>query len=186
MNELLNLLHAQWAIRGSASWSAFRCCSSCSTSWRSRWRGPAILSPRRYGSSGPGWFRLVAVVLFSPLGRAPAGDESLGPADRDAVPGHRDRRHHRRRQQRGVRVGAAGSWQRKVPRLLRDLMRLLLVAIGLAIVYSFVWGREIEGALAALGVTSIVVGLALQEPLGNLVLRTHAADGAAVRGRRDH
>jgi small-conductance mechanosensitive channel len=61
-----------------------------------------------------------------------------------------------------------GSWQRKVPTLLRDLLRLLLVAIGLAVVYSFVWGREIEGALAALGVTSIVVGLALQEPLGNL------------------
>ncbi len=61
-----------------------------------------------------------------------------------------------------------GSWQRKVPKLLRDLLRLLLVAIGLAVVYSFVWGREIEGALAALGVTSIVVGLALQEPLGNL------------------
>ena len=61
-----------------------------------------------------------------------------------------------------------GSWQRKVPRLLRDLLRLLLVAIGMAVVYSFVWGREIEGALAALGVTSIVVGLALQEPLGNL------------------
>ena len=61
-----------------------------------------------------------------------------------------------------------GSWQRKVPKLLRDLLRLLLVAIGLAMVYSLVWGREIEGALAALGVTSIVVGLALQEPLGNL------------------
>jgi small-conductance mechanosensitive channel len=61
-----------------------------------------------------------------------------------------------------------GSWQRKVPRLLRDLIRLLLVAIGLAMVYSIVWGREIENALAALGVTSIVVGLALQEPLGNL------------------
>jgi hypothetical protein len=52
--------------------------------------------------------------------------------------------------------------------LLRDLLRLLLVAIGLAMVYSFVWGREIGGAIAALGVTSIVVGLALQEPLGNL------------------
>ena len=63
---------------------------------------------------------------------------------------------------------APGTWQRKVPRLLRDLLRLLLVAIGLATIYSFVWGREIEGALAALGVTSIVVGLALQEPLGNL------------------
>jgi small-conductance mechanosensitive channel len=61
-----------------------------------------------------------------------------------------------------------GTWQRRVPRLLRDLLRLLLVAIGLAMIYSFVWDKEIEGALAALGVTSIVVGLALQEPLGNL------------------
>ena len=54
-----------------------------------------------------------------------------------------------------------------MPRLLRDLVRLLLVAVA-RLVYSFVWGREIQGALAALGVTSIVVGLALQEPLGNL------------------
>ena len=61
-----------------------------------------------------------------------------------------------------------GSWQSKVPRLLRDLLRVLLVAIGLAMVYSFVWGREISGAIAALGVTSLIVGLALQEPLGNL------------------
>ncbi len=61
-----------------------------------------------------------------------------------------------------------GTWQSKVPRLLRDLLRLLLVAIGLAMVYTFVWGREIGGAIATLGVTSIVVGLALQEPLGNL------------------
>ena len=61
-----------------------------------------------------------------------------------------------------------GTWQNKVPRLMRDLLRLVLVAIGLAMVYSFVWGQEIGGALTALGVTSIVVGLALQEPLGNL------------------
>jgi small-conductance mechanosensitive channel len=61
-----------------------------------------------------------------------------------------------------------GTWQHKVPRLLRDLLRLALVAIGLALVYAFVWGREIGGAIATLGVTSIVVGLALQEPLGNL------------------
>lgn len=62
----------------------------------------------------------------------------------------------------------AGSWQRRVPRLLRDLLRVLLVAIAAALAYSFIWDREIQGALAALGVTSIVVGLALQEPLGNL------------------
>lgn len=62
----------------------------------------------------------------------------------------------------------AGSWQQKVPRLLRDLVRLLLVALGAAFVYSYVWGQELSGALTALGVSSIVVGLALQEPLGNL------------------
>ena len=63
---------------------------------------------------------------------------------------------------------AAGSWQARVPKLLRDLVRLLLVATAGALVYSFVWDKELSGALAALGVTSIVVGLALQEPLGNL------------------
>lgn len=61
-----------------------------------------------------------------------------------------------------------GSWQSRVPKLLRDLVRLLLVATAGALVFSLVWGRELSGALAALGVTSIVVGLALQEPLGNL------------------
>ena len=61
-----------------------------------------------------------------------------------------------------------GSWQSRVPKLLRDLVRLMLVATAGALVFSFVWGRELSGALAALGVTSIVVGLALQEPLGNL------------------
>jgi small-conductance mechanosensitive channel len=62
----------------------------------------------------------------------------------------------------------AGSWRQRVPRLLRDLLRVMLVAVGAAFVYSIVWGRELSGALAALGVTSIVVGLALQQPLGNL------------------
>jgi len=61
-----------------------------------------------------------------------------------------------------------GSWRAKVPRLLRDLVGLLLAAVAAALVYQFVWGQQIQGALAALGVTSIVVGLALQEPLGNL------------------
>ena len=62
----------------------------------------------------------------------------------------------------------SGSWQRRVPRLLRDLVRVLLVAVAAAIVYSYVWGKDLSGALTALGVSSIVVGLALQEPLGNL------------------
>ena len=61
------------------------------------------------------------------------------------------------------------SWRSRVPSLFRDFVRLLLVAIGGSIVYSQVWGMSLGGAVAALGLTSIVLGLALQEPLGNMV-----------------
>jgi len=67
--------------------------------------------------------------------------------------------------------GAASpdSWQSRVPKLFRDLARTGVVAIGAAIIYSQVWNQEISGALTALGLGSIVIGLALQEPLGNIV-----------------
>jgi len=67
--------------------------------------------------------------------------------------------------------GAAqrGSWQERVPKLLRDLTRGVLIAVGAAVIYSQVWRQEISGALTALGVGGIVIGLALQEPLGNVV-----------------
>src|SRR5258705_3861070 len=58
-----------------------------------------------------------------------------------------------------------GTWQSKVPGLLRDLLRLLLVAIGLAMFYSLVWGREIGRAIASLAVPCLVVGLAVQKSL---------------------
>lgn len=61
------------------------------------------------------------------------------------------------------------SWRARVPSLFRDLTRLLLVAIGGSMIYSQVWGESLGGAITALGVTSIVIGLALQEPLGNIV-----------------
>lgn len=56
----------------------------------------------------------------------------------------------------------------QVPRLLRDLVQFVLVAIGAAIVLSSVWGADLGGIIAALGVGSIVLGLALQDALGNL------------------
>jgi len=55
-----------------------------------------------------------------------------------------------------------------VPKLLRDLIRFALVALGAAIVLSTVWGADLGGVVAALGVGSIVLGLALQDALGNL------------------
>ena len=61
------------------------------------------------------------------------------------------------------------SMRERVPKLFRDLARVTLVAIGAALIYQHVWQQEIGGALTALGLGSIVVGLALQEPLGNIV-----------------
>ena len=61
-----------------------------------------------------------------------------------------------------------GSWQANVPRLFRDLSRVFLILCGIAIVLSVVWGADLGGVIAALGVGSIVIGLALQDTLGNL------------------
>ena len=70
---------------------------------------------------------------------------------------------------RGGPVEGRPSWTDKVPKLFRDLVRALLVAIGAMVIYSQVWGHEVSAALTALGLGSIVIGLALQEPLGNIV-----------------
>lgn len=66
-------------------------------------------------------------------------------------------------------MGRERSIGERVPKLFRDLAQALLVAIGAMVIYSKVWGMEIQGALTALGLGSIVIGLALQEPLGNII-----------------
>jgi small-conductance mechanosensitive channel len=60
------------------------------------------------------------------------------------------------------------TWQGRMPRLFLDMARVLIVLICLAIVVSRVWGQDLGQMAAALGVGSLVLGLALQEPLGNL------------------
>jgi small-conductance mechanosensitive channel len=62
----------------------------------------------------------------------------------------------------------ADSWQSRVPKLLIDLVRLILVLLGGAMVLSWVWEANLASVVTALGVGSIVLGLALQEPLGNV------------------
>ncbi len=61
-----------------------------------------------------------------------------------------------------------GTWQSKIPKLFRDLIRFFLIAIGTALVLSVVWNADLGGFIAAFGVGSIVLGLALQDTLGNL------------------
>ncbi|MBW4659184.1 MAG: mechanosensitive ion channel [Drouetiella hepatica Uher 2000/2452] len=62
----------------------------------------------------------------------------------------------------------AGSWQAQTPKLFLDLSRFFLILVGIAIVLSSVWGADLGGLLTALGVGSLVIGLALQDSLGNL------------------
>jgi len=64
--------------------------------------------------------------------------------------------------------GGSAGWQAKIPQILRDLGRFVLVCIGSAFVLSSVWGANLGGLLTALGVGSLVVGLALQDSLGNI------------------
>ncbi len=63
----------------------------------------------------------------------------------------------------------ANTWRAKVPKLLIDLSRLFLVLLGTAIVLATVWKADLAGLVTALGVSSIVIGLALQDTLGSVM-----------------
>jgi small-conductance mechanosensitive channel len=63
---------------------------------------------------------------------------------------------------------AEGTWQANVPKIFLDTSRFFLILVGTAIVFSQVWGADLGGLLTALGVGSLVIGLALQDSLGNV------------------
>ena len=62
-----------------------------------------------------------------------------------------------------------GTWRDRLPSIFVDLARLVLVFTGAAVVASFVWNLDVGGLFAALGVGSIVIGLALQTAIGSVV-----------------
>lgn len=62
----------------------------------------------------------------------------------------------------------ADTWRSRVPKLLIDLARLFLILLGTAIVLATVWNADLAGLATALGVSSIVIGLALQDTLGSV------------------
>ncbi|TGD88156.1 mechanosensitive ion channel [Mycolicibacterium sp. CH28] len=63
----------------------------------------------------------------------------------------------------------AGSWRERLPGIFIDLGRLVLILIGIALLLSWVWGANIGGLVAAVGVTSIVIGLAVQTAVGPVI-----------------
>jgi len=62
-----------------------------------------------------------------------------------------------------------GSWRERIPTIFVEIARLVLVVVGLAILFQWVWGADVGGLVAALGVTSIVIGLALQNAVGGVI-----------------
>jgi small-conductance mechanosensitive channel/CRP-like cAMP-binding protein len=62
----------------------------------------------------------------------------------------------------------ASAVRSRTPRLLVDIVRLCFVIIGMVMVYSGVWQKDVSPLLTTFGVGSLVLGLALQDTLGNL------------------
>lgn len=63
----------------------------------------------------------------------------------------------------------AGSWRDRLPGIFVDLGRLILIIIGIGLLLSWVWGANIGGLITAVGVTSIVIGLAVQNAVGPVI-----------------
>lgn len=61
------------------------------------------------------------------------------------------------------------SWRKRLPTIFLDVARFALIGIGLAIILSVIWGVRVGGVFTALGVTSVVLGLMLQNSVGQIV-----------------
>ncbi|AWT54554.1 mechanosensitive ion channel domain-containing protein [Mycolicibacterium smegmatis] len=62
-----------------------------------------------------------------------------------------------------------GSWRKRIPSIFLDVARFALIAVGVGMIMAYVWGANVGGLFTALGVTSIVLGLALQNAVGQII-----------------
>src|SRR5271167_614172 len=61
------------------------------------------------------------------------------------------------------------SWRKRLPTIFLDVARYALIGVGLTLILSFIWGVRVGGLFTALGVTSVVIGLMLQNSVGQIV-----------------
>lgn len=87
-----------------------------------------------------------------------------------------------------------GSWRKRIPSIFLDVARFALIAVGIGLIFAYIWGANIGGLFTALGVSSIVLGLALQNSVGQIISGLLLlfeqpfrlgdwVDAASVRGR---
>jgi small-conductance mechanosensitive channel len=62
-----------------------------------------------------------------------------------------------------------GTWRNRIPSIFVDIARVLLIAICLAVLFGWIWQADIGGFFTALGIGSIVIGLALQNAVGSVL-----------------
>lgn len=62
-----------------------------------------------------------------------------------------------------------GSWRERMPSIFVDVVRFLVIVISIAVLFSWVWGADVGGLFTALGIGSIVIGLALQNAVGSVL-----------------
>ena len=62
-----------------------------------------------------------------------------------------------------------GTWRKRIPSIFLDVARFALIAVGLALILAYIWGAHIGGLFTALGVSSIVLGLTLQNSVGQII-----------------
>jgi small-conductance mechanosensitive channel len=62
-----------------------------------------------------------------------------------------------------------GTWRKRIPSIFLDVARFALIAIGIGLILAYIWGAHIGGLFTALGVSSIVLGLTLQNSIGQII-----------------
>lgn len=62
-----------------------------------------------------------------------------------------------------------GTWRKRIPTIFLDVARFALIAVGIALILAYIWGANVGGLFTALGISSIVLGLALQNSVGQII-----------------
>ncbi len=62
-----------------------------------------------------------------------------------------------------------GSWRRRLPSIFLDVARFVIIALGVALIFSQVWGANVGKLFTVLGIGSIVLGLTLQNSVGQII-----------------
>jgi small-conductance mechanosensitive channel len=62
-----------------------------------------------------------------------------------------------------------GTWRKRIPSIFLDVARFALIAVGVGLIFAYIWGAHIGGLFTALGVSSIVLGLVLQNSVGQII-----------------